>query len=136
VKHGTDTVRPSVSIVAGFSEKPDGTLPGIRLVNNGVGPAFVTSITVGHGSRRELITSREAWQRLLGGVPEGVFAHWFEFPEPIAAGASADLIICGGGAPDPATRQFTKQLLRGLSVEVEYESVYGERFHQETKCDN
>ena len=123
------SVTPHVSIDFHFSG--DGEISGLILSNNGIGPAIIKGITI-HQSDQEfdylLHPSKFINSILIGNNPNCSFKFYTLFSGyHIPAGEKKPIIYLKNGTKKEIDELFG--LLFGISVSVNYTSIYGKSFY-------
>ncbi len=128
-KHNKLSVKPQLELVKELRATP----PYYAILNSGLGPAIVRSITFMIKGHKFDGTSLKGWQQFnkqhsksfkyaVGYLGKGAI---------MPAGSTEEIIALQKGSS-----KFTSQFLNfftGSSIRIEYESIYGERFVNKRK---
>ena len=129
-QHNRLSVRPRLSFVVSFG---DHALPfGVHLVNNGVGPAFITDFSIVVDgkvlSRPRYREWPEAW-KTAGFAPPHACFHFFETGWAIPAGGDFALLTVPANPTGPREQSALIEAAKHLDLQVSYESAYEELYH-------
>jgi hypothetical protein len=129
-RHNRISVVPHLSVLQSVSGAP-ADLVGLRLKNNGVGPAVLRSVTLAIDGQRIGQGDALTWLKVMHQL--GVAENWLEATalepgEAIGAGDYQNLLfVQHQNRTEESIKRLTRALFR-LSLEVSYESVYGAKF--------
>ncbi len=129
--HNVLSVRPHVEVL--FRGVYDEDQVKITLINNGLGPALITSLLAHHDGRTFPLNSDDSFSDLANLIA-GSLPHTLEYLLPdavtsLAPRSSMDLMVLRSSAADPAVRASGQaQLAEGIhsvAVSVLYKCMYG-----------
>lgn len=133
-RHNRLSVRPWLTFTRSVAPMDAAhPIPGIYLLNNGIGPATITRLTLTVGERQLEGDAYEQWQQAVdaSGLRQfDVTCNAIEVPSGLGAGEQRGLLQ----VPAPDAQEHHVAWQRGLcsiGCFVEYESFYGEHFTTE-----
>ena len=133
-RHNKLSVRPILNFKIGSSKALD--FVGIRLVNDGFGPAIVESINLFIGNEFVGKSKYDVWVTILRKLNISKSPFLFNSiseKHPISSGQSLNLIYLDSARITEQDIQHFKLLKKMLKVSVNYKSIYEEPFFLEMK---
>lgn len=103
---------------------------GIYLLNNGVGPAIVKNFKVFVDGNEIVAEPDKNWPEAAKRLNINfsfVQLHWINIDTPVAKGERYPLLIVDEGINEEMEQIFKDALLK-INIEVQYESVYGQKY--------
>jgi hypothetical protein len=128
-KHNRQSTRPNLSFLDSYAEGLD--FIGLRVVNNGVSPAFISRFVVQTPNNRQDVTSVVGWIDSLKAVrlqKNWINSDPIEVGNVIGVGERLELIHY---SEKQADREKIAELARGMKnlyMEVWYKSVYEDEY--------
>jgi len=127
-RHNRLSVRPHMDW---FRERTPGRNPNIRVMNYGLGPAIIDSVTITFKDKSFVVSNHQLSPELQAAIQAGpFFTEWdiFTPDTPIKAGHELNLFECAlEKGHEAADHAGALQLLDQIGVTIEYRSMYKER---------
>jgi len=128
-KHNRVSVAPHLSFSISLGDHP---LPfGVHLINNGLGPAFITDFMVVIDGKRLHRPAHLEWPkawRAVGYTSPAAAFHFFEIGDAIPAGGRFPLVTLDPGHADQGEATALRNALQRIDLVVAYESGYQELY--------